>query len=126
MTAFVELTRVTMSYGGAGGAVDASGELAGGRVVNGPVDLREALIESPERFASVMVEKLLIYALGRGLTHHDMPTIRAIVREAAEDDYRFSSLIRGIASSPQFLMKRVQPEVVSNATTAAATESSSE
>jgi hypothetical protein len=100
-----------------GGSVDASGELASGRVVNGPVSLREALIEEPNLFAGVMAEKLLTYALGRGLSYADMPTIRAIVRAAAADDYRFSSLIFGVANAPQFRMRRVQPE--SEATTAA-------
>lgn len=105
-----------------GGDVDASGELANGRAVKGPLDLREALLEDPERFASVLAEKLLIYALGRGLSYHDMPTVRGIVRDAADDDYRFSSLILGIASSAQFRMKRVQPVVMSDAAPVASAE----
>jgi hypothetical protein len=109
-----------------GGEVDASGELANGRAVAGPVDLREALLEDPERFASVLAEKLLTYALGRGLSYHDMPTVRGIVHDAAEQDYRFSSLILGIASSPQFRMKRVQPVVMSDATPVASAETRAE
>jgi hypothetical protein len=101
-----------------GGAVDASGELADGRTVNGPVSLREALTEEPDLFAGVMTEKLLTYALGRGLSYTDMPTIRAIVRDAASDDYRFSALIFGVANSPQFRMKRVQPAADASVTAA--------
>jgi hypothetical protein len=53
-----------------------------------------------------VTEKLMIYALGRGLTAHDMPTARAIVREAAEDDYRFSALVLGIVRSDAFQMRQ--------------------
>ncbi|HEY8518788.1 MAG TPA: DUF1592 domain-containing protein [Gammaproteobacteria bacterium] len=89
----------------AGGPVDASGRLADGTPIDGPVALREALTARPEQFVSLMTEKLLTYALGRGLEPFDMPTVRNIVRAAAKDDYRFSSLILAVANSVPFRMK---------------------
>ncbi|HEX6999885.1 MAG TPA: DUF1592 domain-containing protein [Gammaproteobacteria bacterium] len=89
----------------AGGPVDASGRLADGTPVEGPVDLREALTADPEQFVGLMAEKLLTYALGRGLEPYDMPAVRGIVRAAAKDDYRFSSLILAVANSVPFRMK---------------------
>jgi hypothetical protein len=82
--------------------IDASGELADGTKVNGVVQLREALVSQPELFVGTMVEKMLTYALGRGLDYHDMPAVRAIVREAARNNYRFSSIIMGIVRSMPF------------------------
>ena len=67
--------------------------------------LRAWLLERPEQFARTVTGKLLSYALGRGLEHHDGPTVRAIVRGAAADDYRWSALVAGIAKSPAFLMR---------------------
>ena len=59
----------------------------------------------PELFAGTMTEKLLIYALGRGLDYRDMPTVRAILRDASRDNYRFSTLILGIVHSTPFQMR---------------------
>ena len=59
-----------------------------------------------ERFVPTVTEKLLTYALGRGLEHYDAPAVRTIVRNAARDDYRFASLITGIAQSAPFTMRR--------------------
>ena len=70
--------------------------------------LREALTADPEQFARVFTEKLLTYALGRGLEAYDMPTVRRIVREAEGDDYRFSALVKGIVNSVPFRMRRAQ------------------
>jgi hypothetical protein len=70
--------------------------------------LREALTADPEQFARVFTEKLLTYALGRGLEAYDMPTVRRIVREAEGDDYRFSALVKGVANSVPFRMRRAQ------------------
>ncbi len=72
-------------------AIDASGKLVDGTVVNGPDDLRKALMSRPDQFVETMTEKFLSYALGRSLTAYDMPTVRKIVRDAARDNYRFSS-----------------------------------
>jgi hypothetical protein len=88
----------------AGETIDSSGQLADGTAVNGPVDLRDALLERPDQFVQTLTEKLMIYALGRGVEHYDMPAIREIVRRAAEDDYRFSSLLTGIVTSDPFRM----------------------
>jgi uncharacterized protein DUF1592/uncharacterized protein DUF1588/uncharacterized protein DUF1587/uncharacterized protein DUF1585/uncharacterized protein DUF1595 len=89
----------------AGVPIDASGELTDGTRIDGVVALRRALLSRPDLFAGTMTEKLLVYALGRGLDHHDMPVVRAILREAAAKDYRFSSLILGIVDSVPFQMR---------------------
>jgi hypothetical protein len=73
--------------------------------IKGPVELRQALARAPERFVRTATEKLMTYALGRGLTAADMPTARAIVRAAAENDYRFSALVLGVVRSEPFQMR---------------------
>jgi hypothetical protein len=73
--------------------------------IDGPVDLRNAIVSQPERFVRTATEKLMTYALGRQLTAADMPAARAIVRRAAEDDYRFSALVLGLVSSDVFQMR---------------------
>ena len=89
--------------GAAGGTViDASGTLLDGTNVTGPVELRKALLKKPEIFVSTLTEKLMIYALGRGLSAHDMPEIRKIVGDAGNKDYRFSRLILGVVNSKPF------------------------
>ncbi len=87
-------------------AIDASGKLMDGTIVNGPDDLRKAVLSRPAEFVQTMTEKFLMYALGRGLSPYDMPMIRKIVRDAARDDYRFSSIVMGIAESAAFQMER--------------------
>jgi len=87
------------------GPIDVSGQLADGTKVNGPVSLRQAIMKHPDQFAGTVTEKLLTYALGRGLEFYDMPVVRGIVRDAARDDYRFASLITGIVKSTPFQMK---------------------
>ena len=67
--------------------------------------LRHALVKRPDVFVTTMTEKLLTYGLGRGLTYRDMPVVRSILRTAAADNYRFSSLVRGIVSSEPFRMR---------------------
>jgi mono/diheme cytochrome c family protein len=94
-----------------GVVVEASGKLADGTSVDSPAALREALMKRPEQFLGTMTEKLMTYALGRSVTYADMPSIRAILREAARRDYRFSSLVIALVKSPQFQMRRVpEPE----------------
>ena len=85
--------------------IDASGELSDGTKVDGVVSLRRALTKEPQLFVSTVVEKLMTYGLGRGVTAHDMPTVRAIVRQTAASDYKFSSIVIGIVRSPQFTMR---------------------
>ena len=101
-----------------GGEIDAHGQLVDGTQIDGAAQLREAVTADPEQFARVFTEKLLTYALGRGLEAYDMPTVRGIVRGAADDDYRFSALVKGIVNSVPFRMRRAQdpnaapPEIV--------------
>jgi hypothetical protein len=91
-----------------GAPVDASGRLADGTVLNGPATLRSALLDRRESVVATAAEKLLTYALGRRVEYFDMPAVRAVVRDAARTDYRFSSLITGIVSSVPFQMKRLE------------------
>jgi hypothetical protein len=90
----------------AGTAVDASGGLPGGSTFEGAAGLRGALLSRPELFVSTVTEKLLTYALGRGLEYYDAPAVRAITRDARSNDYRFSSLVLGIVKSSPFHMRR--------------------
>jgi hypothetical protein len=96
-----------------GSRIDASGELADGTRVDGVVELRRALAQRPDVFVGAMVEKLMIYALGRGLTSHDMPAVRAIVRAARPAGYRFSSLVLGVVTSTPFQMRLRSADVPS-------------
>jgi mono/diheme cytochrome c family protein len=89
----------------AAGPIDASGQLADGTKVDGVVALRNAILARPDVFVTTMTEKMFVYALGRGIEAYDRPTIRQIVREAARENYRFSSLVRGIVRSPAFQMR---------------------
>jgi mono/diheme cytochrome c family protein len=89
--------------------IDARGTLPDGTTLSGPRDLNDALLAS-DRFVQTLTEKLLTFALGRGLETFDMPTVRAIVREAARDDHRFSSLVVGIVMSPAFRMRNASAE----------------
>jgi len=100
-----------------GGPIDASGQLADGTKINGVVELRKAILARPEMFVSTMTEKLLIYALGRGLETYDMPVVRKIVADARQQNYQFSSIVRGIIRSTPFQM-RVKPRAEPTATTA--------
>jgi hypothetical protein len=97
----------TRDGGTRGTPVDATGQLLDGTSVNGVVELRQALLREPELFVGTMTEKLLTYAIGRGLVAHDMPAVRAIVRDAQRNDNRFSSLILGIVRSVPFQMRVV-------------------
>jgi mono/diheme cytochrome c family protein len=91
-----------------GGPIDASGQLADGTKIDGVVTLRNAILDKPDLFVATMAEKLLTYALGRGLDANDMPAVRQIISAAADNDYRFSSLVLGITRSVPFRM-RVTP-----------------
>jgi mono/diheme cytochrome c family protein len=86
--------------------IDASGTFVDGSAIAGPVALRQTLLARPQTIVSNLTEKLLIYGLGRGIDHRDMPAVRAIVRGAAPQDYRFSSLVLGIVRSDAF-QKRI-------------------
>ncbi len=86
--------------------IDASGVLPDGTPFNDVPELRTALLARPDRFVGTLTEKLLTYALGRGLEYYDMPAVRAIVREAAEQDYRLSAVILGVVDSLPFRERR--------------------
>ena len=92
----------------AGQPIDDSGGLPDGSRFDGVAGLEQALLSRPEVFVGVLTEKLLTYALGRGVEYYDGPAVRRIVRSAKDDDFRFSSLIMGITSSTPFQMRRSQ------------------
>jgi hypothetical protein len=87
-----------------GKTVDVSSELYDGTKIDGAVELRRSVLRRSDVFVSTMAEKLLTYALGRGLTARDMPAVRAVRRKAAAQDYRFSSLVLGVVESLPFQM----------------------
>jgi hypothetical protein len=95
----------------AGKPVDSVGTTMGGANVAGLSGLRSLLLERRDQFPRTVTEKLLAYALGRKVEHYDRPAVRAIVRDAAAQDYRWSSLILGIVKSPAFQMRRSTPDV---------------
>jgi hypothetical protein len=88
-----------------GQPVDAAGGFPDGSAFTGVTGLEQAILQQPELFVGTMVERLLTFALGRGVEHFDAPAIRRIVRDARAEDYRFSSLILGIAKSTPFQMR---------------------
>jgi hypothetical protein len=92
----------------AGRRIDPSGVLADGAKVDGPASLRNALVARREEFVFTVANKLLTYATGRGAEYYDAPALRTIVRDAAEDDYRWSSVILGIVKSEPFQMREIE------------------
>ena len=88
-------------------SIDTSGVLPTGAKFNGPVELRKILLSHPEQFANTMTQKLLTYALGRGLDSYDLPGVRKITRSAAPD-YKWSSIVLGIVKSVPFQMSTVR------------------
>jgi mono/diheme cytochrome c family protein len=106
LESFDGIGRVRQSEDGT--PIDTSGTLFNGANVDGVVGLRRNLVAQPEIFVSVMTEKMLTYALGRGLEYYDMPAVRKIVRDGNASDYRFSSIVLGIARSTPFRMKEAK------------------
>jgi hypothetical protein len=88
-----------------GAAIDAAGVLADGTKVNGPVALRNAILGRPDAFVTVLTERLMTYALGRGVESADMPVVRSIVRKAAVNNYRLGSIVQQIVESAPFQMR---------------------
>ena len=72
--------------------------------------MREALISDPTVFATTVANKLLTYALGRGVEYYDAPAVRKIVQGAAENDYKWSALVTGIVDSAPFQMRRIEQD----------------
>lgn len=91
--------------GADGGKLDVAGTLADGTKVNGPVALRQAILSRPDAFVTIATNRMLTYALGRGLEPSDMPVVRSIVKKAGQDDYRLSSIVMGIVNSAPFQMR---------------------
>jgi hypothetical protein len=82
--------------------IDASTVLPSGVAINGPVELREQLASRPAVFATALTERLMMYALNRELEYFDMPQVRAVVRAAAKDNYKFSAIVLGIVNTDAF------------------------
>ena len=89
-------------------SIDASGVLPDGTEFQGPAELRKVLLAHPEQFVATVTEKLMTYAMGRGVEYYDQPAIRKILRESASSDYRWSSIMMGIVNSTPFQMRRVE------------------
>jgi len=94
--------------------IDVSSVLPNGNAINGPVELRAELASHPEMFAQAMTEKLLMYSLNRELEYFDMPQVRAIVRAAAKDNYKFSSIVRGVVNTEAFRKQGAPPKASGN------------
>ena len=98
-----------------GEKIDASGVLPDGTKFNGPAELRAVLAKNQEQFVTVVAEKLLVYALGRGLEYQDAPAIRQMVRRSEQTNYSFDSLVLGLVKSTPFTMKRSSSSVLTAA-----------
>jgi mono/diheme cytochrome c family protein len=85
--------------------IDASGQLVDGTAIAGPADLRKAMLARGDVFVAAMTEKLMMYGVGRETKYYDMPTVRAVMRDAAKNRYRFSDLVLGIVKSQAFQMR---------------------
>jgi hypothetical protein len=99
--------------------VDASGTLPDGAHFNGVNELEQALLQRPELLARTMTEKLLVFALGRGLLPEDGAAVRRVVDAAAKQDYRFSAIVHGIVASVPFRMRQLTDTVNTAAATSA-------
>jgi len=95
-----------------GKPIDANGQLVDGSKLDGVDGLRTALVRYSPEFVRVIADKLMTYGLGRGTEYYDMPMVRSIVRQAARDNYRFSSFVLGVVNSEPFQMnmKEAQSE----------------
>jgi len=91
-----------------GNPVDATGELYDGTPIEGPSDLREAILKRPSVFLRTFTRNLMAYAIGRRVAYYDMPTVRQIEEAAADNEYRMSSFILGVVNSPAFRMARAE------------------
>jgi len=87
--------------------IDSAGELPDGTKINGPDDLRNALLRHPEQFVQTFTEALLTYSMGRTREYYDMPTVRRIVRETTAKDYKFSAIMQAVVNTEQFKLRRV-------------------
>tara|TARA_Y100000588_G_C14045388_1_gene834737 strand:+ start:215 stop:565 length:351 start_codon:yes stop_codon:yes gene_type:complete len=90
----------------AGTPIDATGTLNDGTPVDGPGTLRRAFVDRGENFVTTVTERVLTYALGRGLEFYDAPAVRRIVKEAGQEGYSWSAVLAGVAGSKPFQMRR--------------------
>jgi hypothetical protein len=97
--------------------IDSVGVLVDGTKMDGVAGLREAMLHYSPQFVRNMTERLLTYALGRGVEYYDMPLVRSIVRDAASKDYRFSTLVMGIVKSHAFQSNMKTGDAEKNETT---------
>ena len=102
-----------------GSALDTGGVLADGTKVDGPVALRNAILSRPDAFATILTERLMTYALGRGVEASDMPVVRGITRKVAASNYQLSAIVQSIVESAPFQM-RTKPEQTPTTTVAEA------
>jgi mono/diheme cytochrome c family protein len=109
--------------GADGEPIDTAGVLADGTKVDGPVALREAILSRPDAFVTALTERMLTYALGRGIEPADMPVVRRVVKKAAQNDYHFAAIIMGIVESAPFQMRtKLEPAEPVNSVTRAKVE----
>jgi len=98
-----------------GAPIDTAGVLADGTKVNGPGALRDAILSRPDAFITVLTERIMTYALGRGVEPSDMPVVRSIVKKAGQGNYRLASIVQSIVESAPFQMRtRLEPEGTPN------------
>jgi hypothetical protein len=101
--------------GGDGGVpIDVTSELWDGTKVNGPAELRQHLLYYSPQFVRMITEKMMTFALGRGVEYYDMPVVRSIVRDAEKNNNRFSSILMGIIKSAPFQMRTKVSETAAN------------
>jgi hypothetical protein len=94
-----------------GAPIDVSGRLPNGQEFNGVAGLRKLLVDKhADEFIETVTEKLMIYALGRGLAPYDKPTVRAVARQAGEHDYRMSAFVEAVVESVPFQMRRAREQ----------------
>jgi hypothetical protein len=106
-----------------GKPIDTAGVLADGTKVDGPAALRDAILGRPDAFVTTLTERMLTYALGRGVEPADMPVVRRIARKSAQNDYRFASIIMGIVESAPFQMRtKLEPAETVNSVARAKVE----
>ena len=103
-----------------GGAIDASGSFPGGVAFQGPAGLRDVILSHTREFVGTVTEKLMAYALGRGVQYYDLPAVRKVVTDAAGANYRWSAVVLGIIRSAPFQMRRSEERPAPAATVASA------
>ncbi len=91
-----------------GAPIDATGGLPSGAAFEGVTGLKEALLKRPDDFVGAVTQKLLTYALGRGMEYYDAPAVRAVLRDSQADDYRFAAVVLNIVKSTPFQLRRAQ------------------